>query len=339
MPQIKIKAPAKLNLHLQIGGRRPDGFHNIDSLFLALAFGDTLHFETVPASGTANYLEITTDWLFPAKKTAKNDIPPEKNIISSAVSLFRQYTGFDEKLKIAVKKRIPPGGGLGGGSSNAASTLLALNSLVSTRKGCPVNDDTLAEMGAALGSDVPFFLKTASGYNAARVSGRGETVQPFSLPKKARNLSFLLVSPGFPSDTAYAYRLLDEYREKGSPLATCHSPLPIPHSLISHPPDQWPFFNDFLRVFEAFSDLEPVSGPLPFRYAGTVFKEIISGLKAAGAGFAGLSGSGSVCFGVFPSRPAALSAKKSLLKRNFYTCVSADTVLQLCIVETELIRQ
>ena len=309
MPQIQINAPAKLNLHLEVGALRPDGFHDINSLFLALDFCDTLDI-SVGEGGSS----LALDMRFPAGYPFP-DIPHEKNIISRAVSLFRSRTGFDEGLKITVEKRIPPGGGLGGGSSNAAATLLALNRLASDGPGGGLGNENLLEMGAALGSDIPFFLKSAeSGKNAAVVGGRGELVQPFSLPEEVRGLSFVLVNPGFPSDTAKAYRLLDEYRENGK-LGIRNEEL-APHSslLISNSPEKWCFFNDFLPVFEAAA-----AEPVPGNSRGAVYREVISGLKAAGAGFAGLSGSGSTCFGVFTSPEEAGKAKESFLKQGFCT--------------------
>jgi 4-diphosphocytidyl-2-C-methyl-D-erythritol kinase len=343
MPQIRVEAPAKLNLHLGVGPGRPDGYHDIDGIFLALAFGDTLEFETVPSPAKTS---ITMNWRFPAEKTAVLDLPVEKNIIFRAVSLFRARTGYDRGLKITVEKRIPAGGGLGGGSSDAAATLLALNRLISHGKaagdaadsnaadgGCPVTAESLAETGAALGSDVPFFLNiAASATCAARVSGRGESVQPLAMPEECRNLSFLLVNPGFPSDTASAFRLVDSMgrgiRDQGSGIAcgaigrgsnsdnsiaselypdtSNNNPRPLvpdPRSLFLNPRD-WLFFNDFLPVFEA-------SGGA----SGAVYREILTRLKETGAEFAGLSGSGSTCFGVFSSRDGAAEAKESLLKQ------------------------
>ena len=300
MPHITIEAPAKLNLHLHIGGRRPDGFHEIQSLFLALAFGDTLFFETVPAPLA---VELGMDWRIGTPLA----IPPEKNIISKAISLFRDRTGFNQGLKITVEKRIPPGGGLGGGSSNAAAALLALNRLASGGTGL-LNDAELAKMGAVLGSDVPFFLHCAfTGASAAWVSGRGEKVQPFNAPELMRGLSLVLVNPGFPSDTAEAYRLLDSWRgarEQGAGNGdSCLQSAHVDNSLfLRYPvpsPRFWPFFNDFLPVLT--SDEK-----------GTAYQRIISGLRDCGADFAGLSGSGSTCFGVFSGADTAELAKQTL---------------------------
>jgi 4-diphosphocytidyl-2-C-methyl-D-erythritol kinase len=310
MPLIKIDAPAKLNLHLNIGERRPDGFHDIESLFLALAYGDTLSFEIPPQESMfpSKDIDIILDWQLPWGSA--EDLSPEKNIVNKAVSLFRQSTGFDKKLKIVIKKRIPLGGGLGGGSSDAAAALLALNRLASP--GGLVNDAVLAEMGASLGSDVPFFLQISPNdtHSAAWVSGRGELVQPFSLPPQAQSLSLVLVNPGFPSDTAKAYRLLDEYR-----ATEPRPPVLIPNSsfLIPHSPRDWPFTNDFLPVFEAdFKQKKTDNGQF------STYQEIISALREQRADFSGLSGSGSTCFGVFSSQSQARTASGLLSKRwNF----------------------
>jgi 4-diphosphocytidyl-2-C-methyl-D-erythritol kinase len=323
MPKTRIDAPAKLNLHLNIGERRSDGFHDIESLFLALAYGDTLSFEistqeSVFSSETmlpSENTEIILDWQLPWG--GAKDLSPEKNIVNQAVSLFRNRTGFDKKLKIVLEKRIPLGGGLGGGSSDAAATLLALNRLASPEG--LVSDVILAEMGASLGSDVPFFLHIARNEAPiAWVSGRGELVRPLALPPQVQNLSLVLVNPGFPSDTAAAFRLLDELRGSEPQISALipHSPLPTPHSLLpilSGSPRDWPFTNDFFSVFEAYCRKKKSVSPL-----FPTYREIISTLRKLGADFSGLSGSGSTCFGVFSSQSKARTAKEVLLERwNF----------------------
>ena len=257
-----VTAPAKINLHLAVKDRRPDGYHNLESTFLALNFGDTLRFK--PISGK-NSVEI-------AMKGLDFSLPPEKNIIFKALSVFREKTGFSQGLKINVEKRIPAGGGLGGGSSDAASTLLALNKLA----GCPLSKDALLEMGASIGSDIPFFIYETT---AARVSGRGECIEPVEVP----NNFFVLVNPGFPSDTAAAFRLLDEARavEKNFHIS------------------------NFLQVLK-----EPEK---------SVYKNIISRLHELGAAPAELSGTGSTCFGVFNEEASA--KKAAALLRNEWSFV------------------
>ena len=264
-----ILAPAKLNLHLAVKNKRSDGFHDIESVFVALNFGDIIHFDPIPGK---NSLEI-------AMPGAKPGLPVEKNIIFHALSLFRSKTGFDQGIKITVEKKIPIGGGLGGGSSNAAATLLALNKLSSS----PMPKDALLELAAALGSDVPFFVHETP---AAWVTGRGERIEPLEMPF----YHFVLVNPGFPSDTAAAYRLFDEKGKKGdshpfppAKKGDCH--------LLS-------FYNDFLPVF-----------PDPEK---SVYGKIISQLQELGAGFASLSGAGSTCFGVFGDKAQAEEAAAAM---------------------------
>jgi 4-diphosphocytidyl-2-C-methyl-D-erythritol kinase len=265
---LTVLAPAKVNLHLAVSGRRPDGFHDIESVFLAVDLADTLHFKLVELE---NSVEIVMEH-------GSVPIPPEENIIFRALSLFKAKTGFSKGLKIRVEKRIPIGGGLGGGSSNAASALLALNKLADNA----LNPDLLLEMGASLGSDVPFFLHETA---AALVTGRGEKIEALSPP----SLFLTLVNPGFSSGTAAAYALLDKKREGGK--------FEPPKSTVKKM-DFPTFINDFLPVFE-----EPES---------SVYNEIISRLKDLGAQYANLSGSGSTCFGVFEDRAKAINAAEIL---------------------------
>jgi 4-diphosphocytidyl-2-C-methyl-D-erythritol kinase len=299
MPKITVEAPAKVNLHLRVKARRPDGFHDLESIFVSLAFGDALHFELLSEDKA---LEILMEGDSAALAAVPAALPTEKNIIFKAVSLFRIRTGFDQGLRVRVEKRIPLGGGLGGASSNAASTLLALNSLYVAASGSPLSTDSLAEMAASLGSDVPFFL-TKSG--AAWVTGRGEKIRPLEAPK---NLFFVLVNPGFPSETAAAFRLLDEIRGAlpGNRLNDADNPEAALINALAGPPRTWPFENDFLPVFlrdSARGDANARS-----------YRKIIGQLRDLGADFAGLSGAGSTCFGVFAEREQAAEAEKSLSK-------------------------
>jgi 4-diphosphocytidyl-2-C-methyl-D-erythritol kinase len=277
---LTIPAPAKVNLHLAVKNRRSDGFHNIESVFIALDFGDTLSFE--PLSGI-NTLEVIME-----DENGILGLPVEENIVYKAVNLFREKTGFNQGLKIRVEKRIPLGGGLGGGSSDAASTLLALNKL----SGYTLSGDALLEMGASVGSDLPFFI---SGAAAAWVSGRGELIKPIEAP----HCYFVLVNPGIKSDTFEAYQLLDSLRRGKRELESEDGETEV-HEFYSIPPEGWAFFNDFLPVLQEREN---------FMYAN-----VISVLKEQGADFAGLSGAGSTCFGVFTKKEKAEKAAKTLAK-------------------------
>jgi 4-diphosphocytidyl-2-C-methyl-D-erythritol kinase len=283
---LTIPAPAKVNLHLAVKDMRSDGFHNLESIFIALDFGDTLHFK--PLEGI-KALEITME-----DENGKLNLPVEENIVYKAVTLFREKTGLYQGLKIRVEKRIPQGGGMGGGSSDAASTFLALNKLA----GYPLSRDALLQIGVSLGSDVPFFVSRVA---TAWVSGRGELIKPLEAPR----CFFVLVNPGVKSDTFEAYQLLDsmrsskrEYMQVIVYKRECGE-VDV-HEFFSIPPRNWAFYNDFLFVLQEREN--------------SVYTNIISQLKERGADFAGLSGAGSTCFGVFTEKEKAEKAAEALAK-------------------------
>jgi len=282
---LKVFSPAKINLHLAVKDRRPDGFHDLESVFLALDWGDELFF-TWNESESEQYSEDAFSMTWFGAGGGKNFI--HDNIILKVFTLFREKTGLNMNFKVKVKKRIPIGGGLGGGSSNAAATLLFLNHAT----GFPLDRDELFIMGASLGSDVPFFLHETA---AAWVTGRGEFIEPMEIPRQF----IVLVNPGFPSSTKEAFHLLDEYRK----LGIRNEELQIkphflnPSFLTSHSS----FYNDFLPVFPEKEK--------------AVYSSIISELKELGADFASLSGSGSTCFGIFKEEEQAQMAAKVLCKK------------------------
>jgi 4-diphosphocytidyl-2-C-methyl-D-erythritol kinase len=301
---ITIEAPAKINLYLRIGQKRPDGYHELESLFVPLAFGDTLRVELLDGEGPPLI----------RMKGIGAGIRPEENILFKAVSLFRERTEFNRKLGIEVLKRIPLGGGLGGGSSDAAALLSALNRL----SGAALSGEKLREIAEKLGSDVPFFLLGG----AALAKGRGEKLLPVDFPGA---LFVVLVNPGFSSSTVQAYSDLDAYREKkGIPAAKTVLPVEIARMLRENPVN-WPFENDFLPVFQ---EKEEENGE------GTIYGEILSALKGAGADFSGLSGSGSTCFGIFTDGGKAEQAAEILSKvwtfvqLTFFLARNPDPVVQ-----------
>ena len=123
LENLTVFSPAKVNLHLIVQDKRPDDFHNLESVFLAVDFGDTLHFASRKEEGGSRKDECEVEWAEGLEKP----LSIKNNIILRAVSLFREKTGFDHGLKIRLEKRIPIGGGLGGGASTAAAALLAMN--------------------------------------------------------------------------------------------------------------------------------------------------------------------------------------------------------------------
>ncbi|MFM0390853.1 4-(cytidine 5'-diphospho)-2-C-methyl-D-erythritol kinase [Paraburkholderia phytofirmans] len=163
-------APAKLNLFLHITGRRPDGYHTLQTVFQLLDWGDTLHFTRRDDGLIARSTEIA-------------DVPPEHDLTVRAATLLKTHTGSPEGVDIEIDKRLPMGAGLGGGSSDAATTLLALNRL--WKLNLPRLE--LQALALKLGADVPFFV---FGKNAF-AQGVGEALDVVQLPPR----HFLVVTP------------------------------------------------------------------------------------------------------------------------------------------------
>jgi 4-diphosphocytidyl-2-C-methyl-D-erythritol kinase len=313
MRRIKVPSPCKINLHLSVGERRADGYHNLESIFQALDFGDILSFEL---TGKDGFCELLSD--SPLLRAA---VPPEENIVYRAVSLFRRRTGFDRGIRAGLEKRVPLGGGLGGGSSDAATTLGALDSLAGT--GLPLAE--LRDMALSLGSDVPFFLAQApaeeapAGYSgreppllgrggAAWVDGRGERIFPLESP---RPWPVVLVNPGFPSPTGEAFRRLDGRRGGESGETGGKPGREALIRALDAEPGVWPFWNDFFPVLAGGPGVEAAA-----------YRRIISALRNAGAVFTGLSGAGSTCFGIFMDGGEAEKAAQSLSDHRFFVYVT-----------------
>jgi 4-diphosphocytidyl-2-C-methyl-D-erythritol kinase len=162
MNVLEVPAPAKLNLFLHVTGRRADGYHLLQTLFVFLDRCDTIG------------LEATEDGLI--RRVADNYLEPvdeEKDLVVRAARLLQQHTGCKQGANIRVHKILPMGGGLGGGSSDAASTLLGLNRLWELG----LSPDHLARIGLALGADVPVFVRG----QAAWAEGVGEELHPVEL--------------------------------------------------------------------------------------------------------------------------------------------------------------
>ncbi|MDR2797694.1 MAG: 4-(cytidine 5'-diphospho)-2-C-methyl-D-erythritol kinase [Treponema sp.] len=302
---LRIEAPCKINVHLRVKDRRPDGYHDLESIFVALAFGDTLWVERTEEAGGCT---ILMDWQ--ALQTAgsvpaEGALPLEKNSVYRAVSLFRVKTGFTGGIRVRVKKRVPLGAGLGGGSSDAASMLRALQVLVAPN----LSQQELLEMALTLGSDVPFFLRGGTAF----VSGRGEQILPL---KRVEGVWVVLVYPGFPSDTAGAFRLLDQARPEPS-LEKEEGITDLIYALEKYP-GSWPYRNDFLRVFLEAGNQEQAA----------VYQRIVQELKGWGADFVGLSGAGSTCFGIFSREGVAkeagiaLSGRKTASNQRYFVQVT-----------------
>jgi 4-diphosphocytidyl-2-C-methyl-D-erythritol kinase len=185
---VKQFAPAKINLYLHILGRRPDGFHELETLMAPISLGDRLDIDLIPRdAGDAGSIKFTCS--DPALSDAQD------NLATKAAYVFLNEFKLTTGIRIHLEKAVPVGAGLGGGSSDAAAVLLALREL--TRIACP--DAKLAELAARLGSDIPFFIYRTP----AICRGRGEIVEPVRFTEKYQGL---LVHPGFGVSTPWAYK-------------------------------------------------------------------------------------------------------------------------------------
>lgn len=178
-------APAKLNLFLQITGRRSSGYHELQTVFRILDWGDTVH------------LRLRDDGLVRRVGTTIPGIEEDDDLVVRAARRLQSAARIAQGVDIAVEKRIPTGGGMGGGSSDAATVLRALDLLW----GCALGEDALAVLGLKLGADVPVFVR---GRNAW-AEGLGELLTPIDLPPAW----YLIVAPGVHASTVALFQAPD----------------------------------------------------------------------------------------------------------------------------------
>lgn len=263
---VSFLAPAKLNLSLQVFGKRPDGYHHVRSIMVPVSLYDEVTVEEAPAG-------ISVECDAPGVPT------DAANSCHKAAALFLAWAGTPAGVRIRIRKSIPAESGLGGGSSDAAATLKGLIAL--TGKHPP--REALPAMAVRVGADVPFFLPGG----ASLVEGFGErlTPLPWNVPFFA-----VIVRPAFGLSTREGYARLG--RGPGDP-----------------PPCGWvPSFRTFPEVAAVVrNDFEAAWGSSHPEIA-SIRRELLS----AGAAAAGLSGSGSAVFGLFPSEGAAREARGTL---------------------------
>ena len=188
MTSLTLLSPAKLNLFLHITGRRPDGYHNLQTLFQLLDYGDTLTF-TSRSDGQINLAPELPGVGF------------EQNLIIKAVRALEAYKPAAAGIDIQLEKRLPMGGGIGGGSSNAATTLVALNHLW----GCGLDKKQLQTIGLQLGADVPVFINAQTAW----AEGVGEALEPIEMQPKW----FLIIQPDCHVSTAEIFSNKDLTRD------------------------------------------------------------------------------------------------------------------------------
>ena len=190
MAILQKHSPCKVNLLLNILGKRPDGFHELETVFHPVALFDTIDFERTGAG-----LALSCD--DPALPTGQG------NLVYRAAALFLEQAGISEGVSLRLHKRIPMAAGLGGGSGNAATTLLGLNELF----GFPLAPAAIYEITTRLGSDISFFLQP----RPALAFGRGEKIQPVEPFSALDGTAFVLVHPGFGISTPWAYQQLAHF--------------------------------------------------------------------------------------------------------------------------------
>jgi 4-diphosphocytidyl-2-C-methyl-D-erythritol kinase len=260
MTRLEKDSPCKVNLLLNILGKRPDGFHELETVMHPVNLCDRISFERA-----GNGIALTcSDASLPVDST---------NLVHRAAAAFVTAANINEGVRLHLVKNIPMAAGLGGGSGNAATTLLGLNDLF----GHPLSAEKLDELAAALGSDVNFFLQN----KPALATGRGEKVESLAPFSSLQGAAFLLIHPGFGISTAWAYQKLARFpaalngqpgraRELVALLASQDLPGATPalyNSLEAPALDKYPIlelFQEFLRENGAAATLMSGSGSTTF---------------------------------------------------------------------------
>jgi len=277
---LAIKSFAKLNLYLQVLNKRKDGFHNLSTLFARIDLADRLIFR----KRQDNLIKINSDSL---------EVPLDgTNLCYRAAVLLKQELKSVLGVQIELKKCIPVGAGLGGGSSNAASVLLGLNKFWKLN----LPKTKLVNLGAKLGSDVPFFIHQA---RFALGSQRGDKITPLASLNKLK-LWFLLVYPNFKVSTPLIYQKFDTYSGLTRPQGNVRI---LTSQLLKKGKavDKGYFFND----------LEVITGSLY-----PVINQVKKALSNIGLERIMMSGSGSAVFAICDSCREAQNLKNKLRKQH-----------------------
>lgn len=272
-----VRAHAKVNLRLRIFGADAEGFHGLETIFLRLELADAIELEVVPEQGVRLHLGT-------APGLTGEGVPSgPDNLACQAAERLLAAVGENRGVEMRLDKEIPSGGGLGGGSSDAAAVLLTLNE----RLGTPLDLPRLIEIGAGLGSDVPFFLLPHA-MSLGWERGRGLLPLPAPPPRPV-----LLLLPRFAIGSGQAYEWLDQRREVRGDKAPVATALPSVAALRTWDSLSQLAVNDFEDVaFDRYPQLRTWKARL---------------IKA-GADIALLSGSGSTMFAVFSSPEARNTA-------------------------------
>lgn len=276
---LTVAAAAKINIGLDIGEPRADGYHPIVGIFHSVGIFDEIACEVEDGEG------IAVEGQF--------DCAPEATTVFKAASLFLRLAGERRRVRLAVQKGIPVKAGLGGGSADAAATIVALDRLLGTG----LDRGAMRAIGGKIGADVPFFINGG----AAVVSGLGEIIEPI-VPRL--DFGILLAMPPFGIATGWAYSELDAFRRTRSAPSPVSRGLPDSRerkealaSMFQRSAGEWDFSNSF----------EPM-----LRARHPVYAELSERLRGEGAQYAAITGSGACMYGIFPSFDAAQAARGRL---------------------------
>ncbi len=300
MPEVRIPAFAKVNLRLEVLGKRSDGFHELRTTFQTVSLKDELRLK--PSRKPGIQLQVRGN-------ASLSNEPVEKNLVYRAVDALRKEFNLKGGVSIELRKTIPAGRGLGGGSSDAAAALIGYLRFCKRR----LDTERLNEIAATLGADVPFFLEGGR----ALGMGKGDEIYPIpDIPK----LHLLVVSPkSIHIPTPDAYRWL-----KAKQLTNSHeNPRLLRFCALAWSLQGGPFLNQFEdAVFQQYPRLA----------------EIKRVLLQNGASEALLAGSGSAVFGVFPSPAKARRAAVGFPLDQTFVCetVSRDSYRRLVQSRTAL---
>ena len=281
------KSPCKVNLLLNILGKRPDGFHELETVMQPVNFCDELVFER----GGSGVRLLCSDIKLPVDS---------RNLVFRAAANFLAAAKIADGVKIHLEKKIPLAAGLGGGSGNAATTLLGLNELF----GQPLAIAKLDELAAALGSDIPFFLYG----KPALATGRGEKVETLENLPALAGKAFFLIHPGFGISTPWAYQNLARFP------AALNGEKGRAQKLVSllQTADLKTAAREFYNSLEA-----PALDKFPVL---ALYQEF---LREHGALAALMSGSGSTTFGIMENLAAAESLVEKFKSRFGENCWTA----------------
>jgi len=288
MPAITLNPPAKINLYLKVLRKRPDGYHDIETVFERISLCDELTLKLIPK-------DIVV-------KCDDPQVPcDQRNLVYKAAQMMKEKYSVASGVEIALKKNIPVAAGLGGASSDCAYTLRGLNELW----GLKLKKEQIFEIGSAIGADVAFFLLDCG---RAIGRGRGEMLEPCAAGSDKSVFWYLLINPGFPVLAKDAY--------SGLNLGLTSAPVDSKIDSVRLSNIGFEDLKDLL-----FNSLED-----PVRRNFNAILEMESEIKKTGLKLSIMSGSGPTVYGVASSREETLEAESRLLLKAGWQSFVAHTL-------------